>query len=94
MNLITYNHMKKLILSIALLSLLSCTKSNVNPGVIPNGTKCNIVSGIFSAGAYQPTQPVIVMDIYQQGSGSPMYDVTDSKGVVWQIPGSDLIVIK
>ena len=91
----TYNHMKKLILSIVLLSLLSCTKSNVNPGIIPNGTKCNIVSGVFTTGAYQPSQPVTITDIYKGDTASVIYyDVTDSKGVVWQIPGNDLVVIK
>jgi len=87
--------MKKLILFVVLLSLLSCTKSNVSPEILPSGTKCSIRSGVFASGAYQPTQPVIVTDIYQQGNGSTIYyDVTDSKGIVWQIPGSDLVVIK
>ena len=87
--------MKKLILSAFFLSLLGCTKSIVNPSIIPNGTKCDIRSGVFSSGAYQPSPPVIVTDIYQQGkSSTTYYDVTDTKGIVWQIPGDDLVVIK
>ena len=87
--------MKKLILTIILLSLLSCTKNNVNPSILPNGTKCAIRAGVFPSGSYQPSPPVIVDDVYQQGNGSTTYyDVTDTKGTVWQIPGNDLQVIK
>ncbi len=92
--------MKKLILAVTFLSLLnlslaSCTKNNVNPAILPNGTKCTIRPGVFSSGSYQPSQPVIIDDVYKQSDGStPYYDVTDTKGVVWQIPGSDLQAMK
>lgn len=86
--------MKKIILSVILLSLLGCTKSNSNLAMLAPGTKCTLVSGIFSSKDYQPTPPLVIDDIFQDDGGLTIYDATDSKGIVWQIPGNDLVVIK
>jgi len=86
--------MKKIILAVVLLSLVSCTKSNDNLAKLPPGTKCSIVSGVFGNEPFQPSPPLIIDDIYQDDGGLTIYDATDSNGVVWQIPGNDLVVIK
>ncbi len=86
--------MKKLILAVIFLSLLSCTKDNLGPGTLAVGTKCNLVQGIFSSGDFQPTPPLIINGIFQDDGGLTIYNATDTKGIVWQIPSNDLVIIK
>jgi len=85
----------KFIFAIALLSLLSCKKDNLDLRVIAPGTKCTIKAGVFSTGDKQPAQPVIVDGVYGQPNNALLfYSVTDAQGAVWEIPDSDLVVSK
>ena len=82
----------KFILAIALLSLLSCKKDNLALRVIAPGTKCTIKAGVFGTGDKQPAQPVVVDGVFSQNNALIFYSVTDTQGVDWQIPDSDLVV--
>jgi hypothetical protein len=83
----------KFILAIALLSLLSCKKENLDLRVIAPGTKCTIKAGVFSSSDKQPIQPVIVDGVFSQSNNALIfYKVTDTQGVDWEIPDTDLIV--
>ncbi len=86
----------KVILTLLLIALFSCKKNNaLDTRVLQVGTKCNIYSGVFQPGDTQPAQPVTVTGIYRTASsGLIYYNVTDTNGVVWQIPDNDLQVVK
>jgi len=85
----------KMMLLICLLSTCACTKDNLDNRILPAGTKCNIYSGVFGTGGKQPAQPVTVVNIYSTDSaGLIYYNVTDAKGVTWQIPDNDLQVLQ
>ena len=86
----------KLIITLLVIALFSCKKdSSIYTRVLQPGTKCNIASGVFAPGDYQPAQPVTVNSIYRAASsGLIYYSVTDANGVVWEIPDNDLKVIK
>jgi hypothetical protein len=85
----------KFILAIILVSLLSCKKENLDLRVIAPGTKCTIKSGVFNTGDKQPAQPVIVDGVFNQSNNTIIfYNVTDTQGVVWEIPDGDLVIEK
>ncbi len=78
--------MKKLLLLFALLT--ACQKE---PLTIQVGMMYHIKSDIFSAGAYQPIQPVRVDKLYTDPiSGYPFVEATDQSGTVWYMPQEDL----
>lgn len=86
----------KVILTLLLIGLFSCQKNSaLYTRVLQPGTKCNIYSGVFQPGDFAPAQPVTVTGIYRAASsGLIYYSVTDTNGVVWQIPDNDLQVVK
>jgi hypothetical protein len=88
----TKSNPMKFILTIILLSLLSCKKENLDARIIATGTKCTIKTGVFSTGDKQPAQPVVIDGVYSQPNNALVYNVTDSQGVAWEIPDADLIV--
>ena len=76
--------------------LVACTKDNgLNTRELQAGTKCTIYAGVFAPGDYQPAEPVTVTGVYRgASSGLIYYKVTDANGVEWDIPDSDLQVMK
>jgi len=84
----------KYIFAIILVSLLSCQKSNLNLRILAPGTTCTIKAGVFASTDKQPAQPVIVGTVFSQNNAIIFYNVTDTQGVVWQLPDSDLVVMK
>jgi hypothetical protein len=86
----------KVILTLLLIALFSCKKDGgLDVRVLQPGTKCNIYSGVFAPGDLQPAVPVTVTSIFRKASsGLIYYNVTDTNGVVWQIPDNDLQVLK
>ena len=86
--------MHKLLLAAALLLLLGCTKSRLGPGPLAPGTQCNLVSGVFEPGQYQPAPPLTIQSIFLQTGDFIIYNAVDANGVTWQIPSEDLQLIK
>jgi hypothetical protein len=84
------------ILTLFLITLFSCKKdTSLDTRILQPGTKCNIYSGVFQAGDFQPAQPVTVTGIYRTvGSSMIYYSVTDANGVVWVFPDNDLQVLQ
>jgi hypothetical protein len=84
-----------LAITIMMVAFLGCKKSNLDTRILQPGTKCTIYAGVFNPGDKQPAQPVVVNSLYNPGdNGLLVYTVTDSNGIVWEIPDNDLNPIK